>query len=176
MRMNRFFYLGTFLLSIVLISGFSNPAEIRQNEKSNAGLDKDKFLERHNLYRSQLGIPSLVWSDEIADYAQLWADRLAKTCDMQHRKTHQYGENIYWTSGTADEIMVVDRWAAEQKYFDHKVKTYIKGIGRKHGHYSQIIWAKSTHIGAAVANCKGGGQIWVCNYDPPGNYIGQQVY
>lgn len=140
------------------------------------GLDIHTFVDRHNYYRTQLGIPTVEWSNEIADYAKLWAERLATTCDMQHRKSHQYGENIYWTSGTANEVIVVDKWASEKDLFNHNKRIYEKGIGKKYGHYTQVIWKHTTKIGAAVVNCKGGGQIWVCNYDPPGNYIGQEVY
>lgn len=80
------------------------------------------------------------------------------------------------TSGKADENRVVDKWAEEEKYFNHKKRTYERGTGRKYGHYSQVIWRDTKLIGAGVATCRNGSQIWVCNYDPPGNYIGEKVY
>ena len=172
------FLFGIFLCFVCTnFHGYSN-IQVQQitPPESKYGLDIKTFVDRHNYYRTQLGIPKLEWSNEIADYAKLWAERLAQTCDMQHRKTHQYGENIYWTSGSVDELTVVDRWASEKEFFDHKKKIYEKGVGRKYGHYTQVIWKHTTKIGAAMVNCPGGGQIWVCNYDPPGNYIGQEVY
>jgi uncharacterized protein YkwD len=143
--------------------------------KKVTAIDKEAILEQHNYYRDQVGVPHLQWSDELAEYAQNWADKLAKKCNMYH-SSGPYGENIYWTSGTASETEIVDYWATEQKYFNHRNPTYKKGSGRKSGHYSQIIWRSTTHVGGAVANCKHGGQIWVCNYDPHGNIIGRKAY
>jgi len=139
-------------------------------------LDSDKFVERHNYYRQKLGIAAVKWNEELAEYAAQWAKRLALRCELKHRSTHEYGENIYYFSGKADEFQVVDYWAEEEKYFNHKKPIYDKKRGKLYGHYSQVIWANSTDIGAAAYQCKNGGQIWVCNYNPPGNWIGKRVY
>jgi len=139
-------------------------------------LDKEKFVERHNYYRKKVGVPPVEWSDELAVYADGWAKRLAQRCQLQHRKTHKYGENICKYPSGGNEYKVVDLWASEEQYFNHKKRTYRLKGGEKYGHYSQIIWAKTTKIGAAVRMCKDGSQIWVCNYDPPGNYIDAKVY
>lgn len=137
--------------------------------------DKDALLARHNFYRKKVGVPALKWSDELAEIAQKWANKLAKKCNLEHSSS-EWGENIYWTSGTATATEVVDRWAREEKYFDHTNRVYKSPEGRKFGHYSQIIWRNTTHVGCAVQKCRHGGEIWVCNYDPPGNYIGEPVY
>lgn len=39
------------------------------------------------------------------------------------------------------------------------------------GHYTQVVWRDSERLGCGVGDCTGGGEIWVCNYDPPGNVI-----
>jgi hypothetical protein len=31
------------------------------------------------------------------------------------------------------------------------------------------VWRGTTQLGCGMAQC-GGNDIWVCNYDPPGNY------
>ncbi len=50
------------------------------------------------------------------------------------------------------------------------------------GHFSQIVWAKTTKVGCATQNCPGGlantgsnvpPYFTVCNYDPPGNFAGE---
>lgn len=43
------------------------------------------------------------------------------------------------------------------------------------GHFTQVIWTGSTKVGCGQAASLGkkGGVYTVCNYDPPGNYIGQ---
>jgi pathogenesis-related protein 1 len=138
-------------------------------------IDTTAFVAQHNFYRKQVGAPDIHWSSHLATYAQAWADKLAKTCQLQH-SNGTYGENIYWCSSSANEEEVIDYWAEEEQYFNHKNPTYIRGKSAKSGHYSQMIWAKSTLLGAGVANCKNGGQIWVCVYDPPGNMLGEKAY
>lgn len=49
------------------------------------------------------------------------------------------------------------------------------------GHFSQIVWKGTTHVGCATVMCHGLGNIdsssslpfTVCNYSPPGNYAGE---
>ncbi len=133
------------------------------------------MVERHNYWRSQLGIGELVWSSELAAFAQEWANKLAKSCNMKHRQKSPYGENIYWKSAASNPSEVVDAWASEQQYFNFTTQK-CKGDWSKCGHYTQVIWENTKKVGCAVAVCKDGGEIWVCNYDPPGNYIGQKPY
>ena len=176
--MKAFFRITFFILFCGLMLCLQSFTSVFYVSSQNEGveIDKSKFVERHNYYRRKVGVPPVTWSDELASYADLWASRLALKCALQHRKKNKYGENIYMHSRTSKEYDVVDLWASEEKYFNHKNPIYIKGEGKKSGHYSQIIWAKTTKIGAAVRTCKDGGQIWVCNYDPPGNYIGRKAY
>lgn len=170
--MKRSFFLicCTFLF---LISSTKVKSELPVSTKPT--IDTTVFLAQHNYYREKVGSPDIHWNDSLASYAQEWADKLAKTCDMQH-SDGPYGENIYWSSSPKNEKAVVDRWASEEQYFNHKNTTYIRGKSSKSGHYSQVIWAKSTELGAGVANCKNGGQIWVCVYNPPGNVVGEKAY
>lgn len=138
-------------------------------------IDTAAFVGRHNYYREKVGAPNIHWSQELANYAQTWANKLAGSCNMRH-SSGNYGENIYWTSDVATAEEVVDYWASESKYFNHKNPTYVSGRSSKSGHYSQVIWAKSLWLGAGKATCKNGGEIWVCSYDPPGNMVGEKAY
>ena len=133
---------------------------------------------RHNYYRAEVGLPPLEWSGELAAYAQEWANELKKRgCKIEHRpgsgKWEQiYGENIYWSMGIENKPAdVVDDWGAEKENFDYNKYN----LGRGVGHYTQIIWEKTTKIGCAMVKC-GDQEVWVCNYDPPGNVIGQKPY
>ena len=46
--------------------------------------------------------------------------------------------------------------------------------GQAVGHFTQVIWASTTELGCGIARC-GGQDIFVCNYSPPGNYVGDEV-
>jgi len=132
------------------------------------------ITERHNFWRAKLGIAPLTWSNELAEYAQNWANKLAaRGCILEHSKS-QYGENIYWSSYRSLPEDVVDSWASEQKYFNHdnqECKT-----GAVCGHYTQIIWEDTKMVGCAKAVCEDGSEVWVCFYSPAGNVLGQKPY
>lgn len=128
----------------------------------------------HNRYRKQLGLPPLKWSADLADYAQAWADRLkSRGCDMAHRPDNPHGENLAWSSGPMSGAQVVHLWASEKDDYDYPSNTCRPG--KVCGHWTQMIWADTRNIGCGMARC-GNSEIWVCNYDPPGNYIGQKPY
>ena len=46
----------------------------------------------------------------------------------------------------------------------------------KIGHYTQMIWKNTTHVGIASAISKTGKVYVVARYYPAGNYIGQYPY
>ncbi|MEX1001769.1 MAG: CAP family protein [Crocinitomicaceae bacterium] len=158
------FFLSSFVFSVRIPPKLGNAIDF----------DKEALLERHNYYRKKVGVPPLEWSDSLSVYAQNWADQLAKKCMLKHRPQDDYGENVYGSSGETTAIRVVDYWASEEEFFNHRRPVYKSGKG--YGHYTQIIWRDTKLLGAGVAQCKGGGQIWVCNYDPAGNWTGENVY
>ena len=41
-------------------------------------------LDAHNNYRAKHGVPPLMWSQDLAEGAQAWADQLASTDSLQH--------------------------------------------------------------------------------------------
>jgi len=134
------------------------------------------MTERHNFWRAKLGIAPLTWSNELAKYAQNWANELAaKGCELEH-SNGQYGENIYWYSATVKNTQqVVDSWASEAKFYDHN-RQVCKGSWDKCGHYTQVIWENTTQVGCAKVTCESGAEIWVCAYDPAGNMDGEKAY
>src|ERR1700733_15874653 len=74
------------------------------------------MLEAHNAIRARVGVPPLVWSDQLAEVAQDWANHLIATGGLSHRQNNRYGENIYTISGgTAMPSEVVDLWAKEAR-------------------------------------------------------------
>jgi len=133
---------------------------------------KDAFVNRHNFYRKEVGVAPLVWNESLANHAYEWAKHLADNkCELKHRPDSgpykdDYGENIAW-SYNPDPVNSVDMWGAEKKQWKGGVVRDMSA-----GHYTQIIWSKTTEIGCAVVKCANGNYITVCNYNPAGNYIG----
>ncbi len=134
----------------------------------------------HNAARASVNppastpIPPLVWSGEVAAVAQAYAEK----CVFEHSQS-PYGENLYASSGSSTPADVVTSWVSEAADYDY-ASNNCSGIC---GHYTQVVWADTTKLGCGMANCttgspfgSGSWQIWVCNYDPPGNFIGQKPY
>ncbi|MCB9222971.1 MAG: hypothetical protein H6582_02245 [Crocinitomicaceae bacterium] len=166
-----------FLMYFPVVSIFNGGVDLPEKKIEEIKIDQQKFVDRHNYYRDKVNVPKVEWSDEIALYAQEWANQLALSCQLKHRSGNDgYGENICMAPISYDEEKVVDIWASEEAKFNHNDPVFRHKDLYKYGHYSQLIWRKTERIGAGAAKCSHGSTIWVCNYDPPGNYIDQRVY
>jgi pathogenesis-related protein 1 len=144
--------------------------------------DAQKVLDHHNLVRKEVGAGELGWSNELAAFAQEWADHLAKNgCRMEHRKqpkinNEPVGENLFWGS-SATAYGPMD--ASLSWYSEIKIYKYGKfGTGNWHaiGHYTQMVWKNTKQVGFGVAVCKNGEILVVANYAPAGNYMDQFPY
>ncbi|AFY40659.1 SCP-like extracellular [[Leptolyngbya] sp. PCC 7376] len=141
---------------------------------SQAGIDA--MLAAHNYWRSQAGVPELVWSDDLAEFAQDWAEELASSQRMQHNPNNpDYGENL----ATGRNIFLspeqaVNLWGNEVA--DYNYANNRCAPGKQCGHYTQIVWEETTEVGCGMVRKNNGWEIWVCNYDPPGNYVGERPY
>ncbi len=43
------------------------------------------------------------------------------------------------------------------------------------GHYTQVVWHSTETVGCGKASC-GSEEVWLCNYNPSGNWFGQKPY
>ena len=135
------------------------------------GLPGD-MLSAHNDVRLHAGVPLLAWSNRLAAHAQDWANTLLSRRQFFHRPNPRYGENLFEIVGaTASPAQVVHEWASEARDYNHRSNT-CRGVC---GHYTQIVWRDTKAVGCAVAR-SGGREVWVCNYDPPGNWVGERPY
>jgi pathogenesis-related protein 1 len=147
--------------------------------------DETGMTAAHNAARAAVNppanpaIPPLTWSSTVATSAQAWADK----CMFMHSGNPLYGENIYAGAGSeATPQQVVDSWAGEAKDYDYATNTC--NAGAVCGHYTQVVWRKSTMLGCGVTNCTTNSpfsgftnwQFWVCEYSPPGNFNGEKPY
>jgi len=137
------------------------------------------LITLHTNIRAEVKAQPLIWSNELAAYAQKWADHLAATkCDLAHRPSSGelkqiYGENLF--AGSAKFFTVADAvklWENEKK--NYKGQAIGSGSANS-GHYTQLVWKNTKQVGCGKALCKDN-LIVVCNYDPPGNIAGQLPY
>lgn len=147
-----------------------------------------RTLDAHNKVRRAHGLSDLTWSASLASYAQEWANHLASTnnCHMRHRPSGSpHGENLWWASPRRwsnglrelqeiDIQRVVKDWADEKQFYNYQNNSCKRG--EQCGHYTQIVWKETTQVGCAYQQCGDLSQLWVCNYNPPGNYIGERPY
>jgi uncharacterized protein YkwD len=131
-----------------------------------------QMLQAHNAIRTRIGVPSLVWSAKLASYAEDWAHQLAREGRLRHHSHPVYGENLYLIEGgrVAPET-VVGSWAAERSNYNYNTNS-CRG---RCGHFTQIVWRTTRQVGCAQAQ-QGSVQVWVCEYDPPGNFVGERPY
>lgn len=130
------------------------------------------MIAAHSLVRARLGIAPLAWSNQLAAYAQNWAETLVRTGDFHPHRNPPYGENLYEITGAeANPYDVVNAWASESMNYNYRRNS----CSARCGHFTQVVWRNTRAVGCGMAR-SGSRQVWVCSYDPPGNIIGEPPY
>ncbi|MGI0489674.1 CAP domain-containing protein [Pantanalinema rosaneae CENA516] len=139
---------------------------------SQAGVQQ--MLNAHNEWRQRVGVPALTWSPQLASYAQEWAEKLLRENRFEHRQNSSYGENLAsaWGQQLSPD-RVVRMWGEEVNDYDYATNSCQPG--KMCGHYTQIVWRTTQQVGCGMARGNGK-EIWVCNYNPPGNFVGRKPY
>ena len=151
------------LLILVLAAGSASAQK--------GGFSRD-MVSAHNQIRAQVGVPPLVWSDRLEAVAEDWAKTLLSRREFSHRPNGKLGENLFAIMGArASSTEVIRAWADESRNYDYRSNRCRDVCG----HYTQIVWRDSKQVGCAVAR-DSRREIWVCNYDPPGNWVGHRPY
>ncbi len=176
--------LKTTLLTLIITGGLLTTAHA-DTELTSA--QQTEMLVAHNKWRGTVGSPALTWSNGLADTAQAWANSLKndQACNMTHSRTAGLGENLFWASalmysdGTSqvqaiNAEQVVNDWANERLNYRYNSNSCAKG--KACGHYTQVVWKNTSEVGCGKAVCADNSQVWVCNYSPAGNYIGEKPY
>lgn len=157
---------------------------------------RSDVLAAHAAVRQRVGLPELLWSEGLAKLA---ADRLGELaedgCYIRHSTTHYrweqagfryVGENLYKVINYEPSgVDVVDAWYAELEDYNYGsvgASCTRRGCaGRVRppcalGHFTQVMWEATTHLGCAVAGCPSERQptfVAVCHYGPGGNIVGE---
>lgn len=165
LKISRELILG--ILSLVCYSVAGQAPAVATSEEATI------LLDRHNYWREEVNVPPLQWSEELASSALEWASELKKKCQFKHSDTNN-GENLWkGTTNAYPTSDVVDSWASEKA--DYKYQKNKCQPGKVCGHYTQIVWKTTMKVGCAKMTCDGM-TTWICQYDPPGNWIGEKPY
>lgn len=160
---------------------------------------KEDIIAGHNVVRHGAGLQGVEWSDALE---RLAAHRLTELvdggCYIKHSSTeyrwyaagfNYVGENLYKVVNMKPTgVDVADAWYAEIEDYtygevgDRCVKE--KCAKRRSppcaiGHFTQMMWQKTTHLGCARAECPKQQQrtfIAICHYGPGGNIGGEQPF
>jgi pathogenesis-related protein 1 len=135
-----------------------------------------EMLAAHNAVRGNVGVAPLTWSGRLADLAQDWANTLLERDQLVHRSQSKVGENLFDVKGNdahASATEVVQAWASESYGYLYKQNQCVAGAVC--GHYNQLVWRTTKQVGCAAAK-NHTREVWVCNYDPPGNLVGSRPY
>ncbi len=155
-----------------------------------AKVEPAAIIAAHNKLRAEVGVTKkLTYSKTLAASAQAWANNLKRTnhCQMRHSEPDgKYGENLFWGSAVdwtdgrkelqkVSSKRVVEDWGSEKADYDYNSNQC--AAGAMCGHYTQIVWRTTTKVGCGVAVCEDTKeQVWACQYQPAGNWLGKKPY
>ncbi len=152
------------------------------------------ITDAHNMFRAATSpddpLPPVEWDPEIAAVAQQWAEHLSEDCAFEH-SGNNYGENLARFGASSESgpdatgVNAVENWFSEIECYEFgqfmttdQCSSECDDSGGC-GHYTQVVWRATQRIGCGVASCFDGRfyqDTYVCNYDPPGNFIGREPY
>ncbi|MEX8501228.1 CAP domain-containing protein [Leptothrix ochracea] len=185
----------TVLAGVLVVSGASSLSGVWAAEGAGPALgvtalsgdQQAAMLADHNRWRAKVGVPELRWADDLAQSSAQWAAKLLKgqRCIMVHSQLPGLGENLYWASPlmgsdgsvaiqTISTARAVDAWGHEDANYDLATNTCQPG--KVCGHYTQLVWKTTQEVGCAKHICPASDQVWVCQYRPAGNVVGERPY
>ncbi|XBI57404.1 hypothetical protein VPH35_038806 [Triticum aestivum] len=137
-----------------------------------------QFLRAHNDARSAVGLPPLKWNLTLELDAMQYANKLRVPCNLSPvpwAADGVYGRNLYWADGHHNATHAVAAWVGERRWYDHRANACAPG--KTCGEYTQVVWNTTRELGCGRRTCRNGlDTVAVCEYFPPGNYVGVPPY
>jgi len=166
--------------------------------------DKRTILRVHNQLRAkvargdeQAGAPGpqpsasnmieMTWDEELARVAQTHADQCVfdhDCSDCRRVARFKVGQNLYTQSQSHRKNLELD-WGNAIKEWYNEVSDVPRSTAKSYrfnfatGHYTQIVWAKTSKVGCGVSMYKDGPwftALFTCNYGPAGNFRQAEMY
>ena len=116
---------------------------------------RQAVIQHHNFHRRNNSAPNIKWSQGLADTAM----EIAKNCVYAHNMsvgTTPYGQNIaagYSASAVSYSITNLFYNNEEPNYTDYGSPNGDMDTFGSWGHYSQLVWKATTHVGCATWQC-----------------------
>jgi hypothetical protein len=139
-----------------------------------------RVLTAQNIERARAGLQPMAWDDSLGSAAAAYAQQMALTGRFQHSDRSQrrgVGENLWMgTHGAFTVETMVGGWSSEKRFFVPGVFPNVSSSGNWEdvGHYTQMIWPTTSHVGCALAS-NGRFDYLVCRYANAGNIDGRRV-
>ncbi|CAJ0571663.1 unnamed protein product, partial [Mesorhabditis spiculigera] len=145
---------------------------VHNNFRSN--LSKGTYKAKDGtVFAKATNMRQMVWNSTLATKASAYAN----TCPgLKHSGAAGVGENLYivW-GGRLNGLGAAGSNAWANEFYTYGPVGYT--FSSKTGHATQMAWATTTAVGCGYQYCtRDKSYFVVCNYWPPGNYIGQKAY
>ncbi|KAL1490546.1 hypothetical protein ABEB36_013222 [Hypothenemus hampei] len=134
----------------------------------------------HNVYRQRHNSPPITMLPELCHLAQTWANHLAHTNRFYYRNDKDIGQNLFCrmsnallTDVTGQEVAVY--WYSAVKQYDFRNEPDRLRANINAGHFTQLVWASSKHLGLGKARSRSGKVVVVAHYAPAGNISGSYL-
>jgi hypothetical protein len=85
---------------------------------------------------------------------------------MVHNNHPNQGQNLYMNSNRANPVDATQVWYNEASKYNYNNPVF----SVKTGHFTQLVWKSSTHVGIAIS---ADGKYVAANYFPAGNVTGR---
>jgi uncharacterized protein YkwD len=165
----RFWVQSTVVLLALISATASCSTSLQSGPPAKQYDVRQEVLSVHNKWRKLHQAPNLIWDDQLANYAERYANK----CQFKHSSS-PYGENL--ATGYPSATIAVNFW-----YGEHTQYFYSRpGFSMRTGHFTQMIWKATQKIGCAYVGCNGKngtpGKFLVCEYGPAGNIMGDKYF
>ena len=148
----------------------------RRSVYENADL-KEGILTEINQIRELHQVPELISSGDIDSIAQAFANKLAKTGELDYSnnsyKGGELGEILFYNEiGEIDTESVIDTWYKDSKDFRYNNSNY----NPEATPFAQLVWKSTKLIGIGFSKDEKGGTFIVANFFPTGNVANQYSF